>query len=48
MLGSEPTHIDEIAQSVSLPISTVSAALAMMELKGMARQAGGMNYVRGY
>jgi len=47
-LSAEPMHIDEIAQAVSLPMSTVSAALAMMELKGMVQQTGGMNYVRGY
>jgi predicted Rossmann fold nucleotide-binding protein DprA/Smf involved in DNA uptake len=28
-----------------MPIEAVSAALAMMELKGMVRQVGGMNYV---
>jgi len=28
-----------------LPIEKVSAALALMELKGMVRQVGGMNYV---
>jgi predicted Rossmann fold nucleotide-binding protein DprA/Smf involved in DNA uptake len=28
-----------------MPIETVSATLAMMELKGMVRQVGGMNYV---
>ena len=48
VLGADPTHIDEIAQTVSLPMSTVSAALAMMELKGMVQQTGAMNYVRGY
>jgi DNA processing protein len=48
VLSTEGMHIDEIAQSVSLPMSTVSAALAMMELKGMVQQTGGMNYVRGY
>jgi DNA processing protein len=47
VLSADPVHIDEIAQAVSLPMSTVSAALAMMELKGMVQQSGGMNYVRG-
>jgi DNA processing protein len=47
VIGSEPVHIDEIAQAASLPMSTVSASLAMMELKGMVHQSGGMNYVRG-
>lgn len=46
VLGSEPLHIDEIAREVSLPMSLVSSGLAMMELKGVARQVGGMQYVR--
>jgi hypothetical protein len=29
-----------------LPIATVSSTLAMLELKGMVRQVGRMNYVR--
>lgn len=44
-LGAEPIHVDDIRARVALPIETVSAALAMMELKGMVRQVGGMNYV---
>jgi DNA processing protein len=37
--------VDEIRSQTDLPIETVSATLAMMELKGMVRQVGGMNYV---
>jgi DNA processing protein len=44
-LSVEPVHIDEICQSTGLPASTVSSTLAMMELKGMVKQMGGMNYV---
>jgi DNA processing protein len=44
-LGPEPMHVDEIRAQTSLPIEQVSATLAMMELKGMVRQVGGMNYV---
>ena len=39
-------HIDEIVRSSGLPITTVSGALSMMELKGLVKQVGGMNYVR--
>ncbi|HEX9015319.1 MAG TPA: DNA-processing protein DprA [Chloroflexota bacterium] len=46
-LSHEPQHIDEIRRTVCLPMSVVSSTLAMLELKGMARQMGGMNYVRG-
>ncbi len=46
-LGHEPVHIDEIRRTVCLPMSVVSSTLTMLELKGLARQTGGMNYVRG-
>lgn len=45
LLGPEPMHVDEIRNRSGLPIEKVSAALTMMELKGMVRQVGGMNYV---
>ena len=45
VLGAEPLHVDEIRNQTELPIERVSAALALMELKGMVRQVGGMNYV---
>ncbi len=44
-LSAEPTHIDEVCRSSSLPISTVSSTLAMMELKGLVKQVGTMSYV---
>ena len=44
-LGAEPVHIDEICRTTDLPVSAVSSSLAMMELKGMVRQVGTMNYV---
>jgi len=43
-LSSEPIHIDEVVHQCGLPIVTVSSTLAVMELKGMVRQVGGMNY----
>lgn len=45
LLGRDPIHVDEIGARADLPISQVSAALALMELKGLVRQVGGMNYV---
>ena len=42
----DPIHIDDVIRSAGLNISTVSSALAMMELKGMVKQVGGMNYIR--
>jgi DNA processing protein len=44
-LGAEPVHVDEIRNLTGLPIEKVSATLTLMELKGMVRQVGGMNYV---
>ena len=44
VLSAEPIHIDEIAQGANLPVADVSAALTMMELKGVVRHAGGMQY----
>jgi len=45
VLGVEPLHVDDIRNQSELPIEKVSAALALMELKGMVCQVGGMNYV---
>jgi DNA processing protein len=48
-VGSNPTlsatHIDEVCRSSGLNISTVSSTLAMMELKGLVKQMGILNYV---
>lgn len=46
VLSQEPKHIDDVLRGSGLEIATVSSALAMLELKGMARQVGNMNYVR--
>jgi DNA processing protein len=45
LVSLEPVHIDEIQTQSGLSIDKVSATLAIMELKGMVRQVGGMNYV---
>ena len=44
-LSADPTHVDDLQQKIDLPISEVTSTLAMMELKGMVRQVGGMKYV---
>ncbi|TFG46793.1 MAG: DNA-protecting protein DprA [Dehalococcoidia bacterium] len=43
-LSAEPVHIDEVCRVSRLPTAAVSSTLAMMELKGMIKQLGGMNY----
>lgn len=45
VIGTEPVHVDDIRALADLPIEKVTAALVMMEIKGMVRQVGGMNYV---
>src|ERR671937_623559 len=47
LLSSEPLHIDVLTRQSALPAAEVSSALAIMELKGLVRQVGGMQYVRG-
>jgi len=44
-LSLDPIHVDEISLRLELPIADVSSNLALMELKGMVRQVGCMNYV---
>ena len=44
-LASQPIHIDEICRRIGLTMQEVSSALAMLELKGIARHVGNMNYV---
>ena len=46
-LGGEPRHVDELARTLGMGPGTVSATLAMLELKGLARQVGSMLYTRG-
>lgn len=44
-LEKEPVHVDDLGRAVGLPIAEVTSTLALMELKGMVRQVGGMKYV---
>ena len=45
LLSAQPVHIDELSRSTGLSSNIVSSTLTLMELKGMVRQVGGMNYV---
>lgn len=45
-LGDDARHVDEISRLVGLPIADVTGTLALMELKGLVRGAGGMTYTR--
>lgn len=46
LLSAEPIHIDEVRRESGLAIDTVSSTLSTMELKGMVREVGTMNYVK--
>jgi len=45
LIGDDPIHVDQIRALAGMPIEKVSATLALMELKGLIRQVGGMNYI---
>ena len=45
-LSKQPVHIDDLQARCSLSVSSINAALAMLELKGRVKQVGGMNFVR--
>lgn len=47
-LGKEPVHVDELRAQCGLPVEEITASLAMLELKGRAKQVGGMQYVRAH
>jgi len=44
ILGADPLHVDEICVRSGLSAAEVTAALTVMELKGLVRKAGGMKY----
>jgi DNA processing protein len=45
VITQELVHIDEICNQTAMPVETITATLAMMELRGMVRQVGGMHYI---
>jgi DNA processing protein len=45
-LRGDPCHVDELARELGRGAGDVSATLAMLELKGLARQVGSMLYTR--
>jgi DNA processing protein len=46
LLTDEPTHVDDLTRAAGMPSSVVTSTLTILELKGMARQLGQMQYVR--
>ena len=47
-LSGDPVHIDELRERCEIPIAELTACLSMLELRGQARQVGGMHYVRAH
>lgn len=45
-LTGEPIHVDELGLRCDIPVAQLTASLAMLELKGRARQVGGMQYIK--
>jgi DNA processing protein len=45
-LGGEPRHVDELARALGRGAGELSATLAILEIKGLARQVGAMTYAR--
>ncbi len=44
LLSHEPTHVDELSRKSGMAANKVSGTLTLMELKGMVKQMGRMNY----
>lgn len=44
-LSPQPIHVDVLSRASGLTSAEVSSTLALMELKGMVQQVGGMRYV---
>lgn len=44
-LNQDPVHIDNLVRLTGLEIKVINTSLSMMEIKGMVRNLGGMNYI---
>lgn len=45
ILSGQPTHVDEICRRSQFPINTVVSLLSIMELRGIVKQLGNMQYI---
>jgi DNA processing protein len=46
LLSHEATHVDQLIKHSHLDTASASSALTMLEVKGLAKNIGGMNYIR--
>lgn len=44
-LSHEPVHIDKIIKLVKLEVNVISSTLSILEMKGLAKDIGGQNYI---
>jgi DNA processing protein len=44
LLGADPIHVDDLTRLCGLPVSIVNSTLTILELKGLARMVGHMQY----
>ena len=47
LLDREPVHIDQLARESQLSSSAISSELVILEMKGLAKNLGGMMWVKG-
>lgn len=45
-LTHEPLHVDKIIKATTLETANVSSILSLLEIKGLAKNVGGMHYIR--
>lgn len=45
-LSHEPLHVDKIIKAATLETATINSLLALLEVKGLIRNIGGMHYIR--
>jgi DNA processing protein len=43
-LSADPIHVDDLARLCAMPIASVTSILTILELKGLARKVGSMQY----
>jgi DNA processing protein len=43
-LSADPLHVDDLARASGLPIAEITSTLTILELKGLARKVGPMQY----
>ncbi|MEK7494268.1 MAG: DNA-processing protein DprA [Patescibacteria group bacterium] len=46
ILSHEPLHVDKIIKATTLETAVANSTLVMLEIKGIIRNTGGMNYIR--